>query len=178
VLSTSDDVRPIVDQLAIDGLVATTAGAYKLTEAGKARVASLVEGERDALGAEAAVGALDAFLDIDHRVKDVVTAWQMRDPQTVNDHTDEAYDDGVLERLSAVHADAIAWLAPIEAGWPRLADYGVRLGRALEAAGGGDGRYVASPRVDSYHGIWFELHEDLIQLAGRTREGETAAGRA
>ena len=42
----------------------------------------------------------------------------------------------------------------------------------------GDGRYVASPRVDSYHGIWFELHEDLIQLAGRNRADEVAAGRA
>ena len=72
----------------------------------------------------------------------------------------------------------MTWLAPIESGCPRLADYGVRLGHALEAARGGDGRYVASPRVDSYHGIWFELHEDLIQLAGRTREAESAAGRA
>ena len=43
---------------------------------------------------------------------------------------------------------------------------------------GGDQRYVASPRVDSYHGIWFELHEDLIQLAGRNRADEVAAGRA
>jgi pyruvate,orthophosphate dikinase len=32
--------------------------------------------------------------------------------------------------------------------------------------------------VDSYHGVWFELHEDLIQLSGRTREEESAAGRA
>ena len=37
---------------------------------------------------------------------------------------------------------------------------------------------VASPRVDSYHGVWFELHEDLILLAGRTRADEVAAGRA
>jgi len=72
----------------------------------------------------------------------------------------------------------MAWLAPLEPKLPRLADYGVRLRRALEGATRGDGRYVASPRVDSYHGIWFELHEDLIQLAGRTREEESAAGRA
>jgi hypothetical protein len=26
--------------------------------------------------------------------------------------------------------------------------------------------------------VWFELHEDLILLAGRTREAEVAAGRA
>jgi pyruvate,orthophosphate dikinase len=54
----------------------------------------------------------------------------------------------------------------------------VRLGHAIERAVGGDQRYVASPRVDSYHGAWFELHEDLIQLAGRSRVDEVAAGRA
>ena len=45
-------------------------------------------------------------------------------------------------------------------------------------AAAGDGKYVASPRVDSYHSIWFELHEDLILLAGRNRADEVAAGRA
>jgi pyruvate,orthophosphate dikinase len=84
----------------------------------------------------------------------------------------------VLDRLATIHADATSWLEPIELKLPRFADYGARLTRALEAAGRGDGSYVASPRVDSYHGIWFELHEDLIQLAGRTRDEESAAGRA
>ena len=59
-----------------------------------------------------------------------------------------------------------------------MADYRLRLGRALDQALAGDQRFVASPRVDSYHGIWFELHEDLIQLAGRNRADEVAAGRA
>jgi pyruvate,orthophosphate dikinase len=111
-------------------------------------------------------------------VKETVTAWQLRDPHTPNDHSDAAYDAGVLDRLTAIHADAAEWLATLTAGCPRLADYGVRLDRALDAAKGGDGRFVASPRVDSYHGAWFELHEDLIQLAGRNREDEVAAGRA
>ena len=102
----------------------------------------------------------------------------MRDPQTPNDHTDTEYDNVVLERLAAIHDDARAWLGPIEPTITRFRDYESRLSRAFQAAKGGDGRYVASPRVDSYHGIWFELHEDLIQLAGRTREEESAAGRA
>ncbi len=42
--------------------------------------------------------------------------------------------------------------------------YDRRSDRALELARGGDQRYVASPRVDSYHSVWFELHEDLIRL--------------
>ena len=111
-------------------------------------------------------------------MKEVVTAWQLRDPQTPNDHSDAEYDRGVLDRLAAIHDDATAWLGPIEPDVPRFRDYGARLTRALDAARGGDGRSVASPRVDSYHGIWFELHEDLIQLCGRTREEESAAGRA
>ena len=56
--------------------------------------------------------------------------------------------------------------------------HGVRLGRALDATRAGDQRFVASPRADSYHGVWFELHEDLIRLADRTREAEAEAGRA
>jgi pyruvate,orthophosphate dikinase len=177
-LATADEVQPVVDALVADGLVASSAGAYKLTDAGRARAGQALADERQTWGVDRATAALDAFLDIDRRVKDVVTAWQMRDPQSVNDHSDAAYDASVLDRLAAIHADATAWLEPIEPILPRLAAYGARLTRALEAARGGDGRYVASPRVDSYHGIWFELHEDLIQLAGRTREDETAAGRA
>jgi pyruvate,orthophosphate dikinase len=178
VLSSADDVRPVVDDLVAEGLVEATAGAYKLSEAGRTRADDRLAAERTAWGVESAAAALDAFLDIDHRVKDAVTAWQMRDPQTINDHSDAGYDTGVLDRLAAIHEDATAWLEPLAPNIPRFRDYGARLTRAVDAARGGDGRYVASPRVDSYHGIWFELHEDLIQLCGRTREGESAAGRA
>jgi pyruvate, orthophosphate dikinase len=180
VLATADDVQVIAEQLTADGLVTTNAGAFTPTDSGRARAAELVRAERDSLGEEATTSALNDFLDLDHRMKDIVTAWQLRDPdmQVVNDHTDAEYDRSVLDRLATLNADAIDWLKPLEAGCPRLADYGIRLGRALERARAGDQRYVASPRVDSYHGVWFELHEDLIQLAGRSREEEVAAGRA
>jgi pyruvate, orthophosphate dikinase len=178
VRARADDVCPVVEAFVSEGVVESSAGAYKLTESGRSRADELLARERDAWGIDNATAALDAFLDIDHRVKDVVTDWQMRDAQTVNDHTDADYDAAVLDLLVAVHADAMAWLGPLEAKVPRLADYGFRLGRAIEGAQGGDGRFVASPRVDSYHGVWFELHEDLIQLAGRTRDEESAAGRA
>jgi pyruvate,orthophosphate dikinase len=98
--------------------------------------------------------------------------------QTFNDHSDAAYDAGVLARLDALHADVSAWLGPTVAGLRRLAAYRDRLERAAAAAREGDARYLASPRVDSYHSIWFELHQDLILLAGRRRADEVAAGRA
>jgi hypothetical protein len=98
--------------------------------------------------------------------------------QQFNDHTDAAYDRSVLDRLGALHADAVAWLRPLEERLARLAGYRARLERAAAAARNGEQAYVASPRVDSYHTVWFELHEELIQLAGRTRAEEVAAGRA
>jgi pyruvate,orthophosphate dikinase len=177
-LSTPNDVRPIADQLVDVGLAAMTAGAYKLTDSGNARATEMLEAERDAWGTDQASAALDAFVDLDHRMKDTVTAWQMRGPETVNDHSDADYDRSVLDRLAALHDDALAWLTPLESGCPRLAGYRLRLVRALQQALSGDNRFVASPRVDSYHSVWFELHEDLIQLAGRTREDEVNAGRA
>ena len=37
---------------------------------------------------------------------------------------------------------------------------------------------MAHPLRDSYHTVWFELHEELIRLSGRNRASEAAAGRA
>ena len=182
VLAPLEMVQPILDQLQVDGLTGSTAGAQRLTGAGSARAAELLAAEQAAWGLDAASAALDAFVALDHGVKETVTAWQLRadgagDP-VPNDHADQAYDRGVLDRLGTLHADATAWLMPLIPGWPRIATYRARLDRAAAAATAGDGRFVASPRVDSYHGVWFELHEELIRLAGRTREDEVAAGRA
>ncbi len=175
-----DEVRGPVEGLIGDGLLALTAGAVRLTEAGSAQTALVRESERGAWTPESAVAALDAFIHVDHRLKSVVTAWQVRDEANgvLNDHQDGDYDRAVLARLGAVHADAHGWFEGTAGGPTRLAAYRDRLDRAIAAIHAGDGRFVASPRVDSYHGIWFELHEDLIRIAGRTREEEVAAGRA
>ena len=84
----------------------------------------------------------------------------------------------MLADFSSLHEDASVWLESLAGGLPRLGLYGARLARAADQVAGGDTMYLASPRVDSFHSIWFELHEDLILLAGRTREEEVAAGRA
>jgi pyruvate,orthophosphate dikinase len=154
---------------------------FSLTDDGKALGEEMIAADREAWGAENAAAALDAFIELDGEMKEIVTAWQMREvdgEQVLNDHTDADYDATVLGRLAGLHEQASAWLAPLYAGLPRLASYGRRLDAAAAAAAGGDGMYIASPRVDSYHGVWFELHEDLIRLAGKTREEEVAAGRA
>jgi pyruvate,orthophosphate dikinase len=180
-LCPPDEASGLLDRLVADGLAEIAAGSFRLTADGKLVGRERIAADTEQWGVDNAVAALDAFLALDHRMKETVTAWQMRDVDgalTFNDHSDAAYDAKVLDDLAALHADASAWLRPLVAGLARLAAYHERLERAVAAARGGDNRYVASPRVDSYHGAWFELHEDLILLAGRNRADEVAAGRA
>ena len=180
-LTTKDEAEALIERLVEDGLAESAVGSFRLTAAGKERGAELIDADGAAWGAARSLAALDAFIALDRRMKDVVTAWQTREvdgAQGFNDHTDAAYDAEVLAGLATLHADADAWLAPLISDLPRLASYRARLGSAITAVTGGDGRYVASPRVDSYHSVWFELHEDLIRLTGRTRAEEVATGRA
>ena len=111
-----------------------------------------------------------------------MTAWQMREvdgAQAFNDHADAG-----LRRRRSSPTSARSTRTPRRGCGPssRACRASRRTASASSAphaaAAGRRRRYVASPRVDSYHGVWFELHEDLILLAGRNRADEVAAGRA
>ena len=152
-----------------------------MTADGRSLGHEMMAADRERWGAEEAAAALEGLIPFDQRMKDVVTGWQMREfkgRQILNDHTDAAHDAAVLEAFAVLHHDTADWLRTLSEGLPRLATYTARLQRAADLVAAGDHNYLASPRVDSYHGVWFELHEDLILLAGRTREEEVAAGRA
>lgn len=160
--------RQSLDELLAAGDAEEAVGAFRLTPAGKERGRAALEAERDAWGHDNAEAALDEFIGFDGRVKELVTAWQMR--------TDG--DTSPLDQLAALHAEVGTWLDDQSRDFARFEHYTTRLDRAVEAFRAGDHRYVASPRVDSYHSAWFELHEELILLSGRSRADEVAAGRA
>jgi pyruvate, orthophosphate dikinase len=180
-MSSPESVGAVADKLVADGLVEQAGPMIRLTDAGTARAEELMTADRSAWGADNALAALDGFLVIDQRMKLIVTRWQLKDvdgEQVPNDHLDRAYDDSVLAELVALHDDASGWLASLSGGSTRLDAYVERLTHALDAVLDGDHRFIASPMIDSYHSAWFELHEHLIRLAGRTRAEETEAGRA
>jgi pyruvate, orthophosphate dikinase len=179
--TSPDAVRPAIHRLLDDAFVEMAVGSYRLTGDGRRRYAALLEREQAAVGTDLASSWLDAFLVLDRETKEAVTAWQLRPvggEPVPNDHADAPYDAAVLERLGRIASAADALLGNVAASCSRFETYRRRLGAAAAAARAGDGRFVASPRVDSVHGVWFELHEELIRLAGRTRESEAEAGRA
>jgi pyruvate,orthophosphate dikinase len=171
-LAAPDRVGPVVDRLVKDGQAEAAATGIRLSAEGKLAAAALFTADRAAFGEAKSAATLEGFHAFDLRMKAIVTAWQVRDvagQQTLNDHADAAYDAGLLDELAVLHSETAEWLSPLAAAMHRFGAYRSRLARAVDLAHAGDQRYVASPRVDSYHGVWFELHEDLIRLAGRQR---------
>ena len=178
--SNPERVQAILNRLLKEGLVERAGSSHRLSSKGKLKGRQLLAADRRRWGTQNAMAALDGFHRLDTRMKETITAWQMRDiagEQVLNDHTDDRYDARVLGRLTELHQELKAWVSSLGASPKGIRLYLERLTRALESARS-DPRFVASPTVDSYHSVWFEFHEALIQLAGRKRADEAAAGRA
>jgi hypothetical protein len=172
----ADVIAGLVEQ----GLIEPTKRGFKLTEAGRQSADEVFAAERKVLGPESVDELYDSFCTINVEVKQVITDWQLKssEPPVVNDHADKAYDEGVLARLDGTRRKFSELLDGSGDTGKRFAQYSLRLARAMAEIQSGDPSFVASPARDSFHTAWFELHEDLIHLAGRRRSDEATAGRA
>lgn len=147
---------------------------WALTPAGRAAQESALEEELDASGArEDVLGAYKRFLGLNTDLLGICTQWQMKDETTLNDHSDAAYDGGVIEQLRGLHTKLEPILDDLEATLSRFHGYRPRFVAALSKVGAGEVEWFAKPLIDSYHTVWFQLHEDLLNTLGieRSQEG-------
>jgi len=167
----------ILADLAERGLV-KGGPAFRITPEGREHLTAALAAERAEVDLTALKAAYADFDQVNSELKAIVTAWQMRDPETPNDHTDAAYDATVIERLGGVDVAFTPVLEQVIAAAPRLHPYRLRFANALQRIHAADTAFVARPLIDSYHTVWFEFHEELIGLLGLSRADEAAAGRA
>ena len=156
------------------------AGA-RLSASGKATAEHGLARERAGTDHRRLKEEYERFTPLNADFKTLATDWQMRSIEgklTRNDHKDEAYDAAVLGCLPDLHARTVALIDDIAAHASCIGGYRRRLSDALAKLEAGDHRYLTAPDRDSYHTIWFELHQHLINLLGLTRQQEAAAGRA
>jgi hypothetical protein len=73
---------------------------------------------------------------------------------------------------SAIQPVCAALAAVLE----RFDGYGERFATALDRVRGGDLDWFTKPMIDSYHTVWFELHENLLATLGIQRAKEYVAG--
>lgn len=124
----------------------------------------------------------EKFLPVNHRLRDLCTAWQLRPDGTPNDHSDAAYDASVRDQLDDVDTAIGRLIRRMSETVPGLAHYRDDLTASLEKFDDGDGSALTSPLSDSYHTVWMRLHQELLLLLGISRaederlEAELVAG--
>jgi hypothetical protein len=114
----------------------------------------------------------DEFERLNVKLKQLITEWQtidVRGQRVPNDHSDKDRDDKIIDRLGALLESAEGALEKLARVLPRFSIYSDKLAAALEKAEDGDIAWVSNARIESYHTLWFELHEDLLRLMRRER---------
>jgi translation elongation factor EF-Ts len=172
----ADDVASTVDRLTESGLL-VDGKALRVSPDGRARLSELLAAERKEVDASALAACYADFCAVNAEFKALVTDWQLKDGQP-NAHDDPDYDAAVLARLDDVHQRVAPIVAAATAQLPRLSRYSAKLQAALDNVHAGETAWLARPLIDSYHTVWFELHEELIVAAGLTRESEAKSGDA
>jgi hypothetical protein len=152
-------------------------GRYRVTREGRDRLDAALAQEREAVDAAGMTALYEEFTAFNTEFKNLVHRWQLRDGEP-NDHTDATYDGGVLADLDGLHERFTPLARRVAGIVPRLAPYPGRFDAALTRVRAGESEWFLRPMIDSYHTVWFELHEDLIGLAGLSRLQEAAEGRA
>jgi len=167
-------LAPLLERAVSTGRAATAQGKYLLTPVGHL----ILEGQYGARCAAlrddpAFVAAYDRFELINTELKQAITDWQLVDiggQALPNDHSDADYDAAILDRLATIHERLEPIVQTFAAAAPRFARYGAKLERALERAEDGDPAWVSDATIESYHTVWFELHEDLLRVLARVRD--------
>ena len=166
------DFVDAVDLLVGSGLL-LDGPTLRLSPEGRGRLEGLLADERSHVDTAAVLAAYGEFRSVNAEFKALVTDWQLKDGQP-NTHEDTRYDAAVLACLDDVHRRVTPIIAIATAQVPRLNRYSVKLQTALNNIHAGETMWLARPLIDSYHTVWFELHEELILAAGRTRETDDA----
>jgi hypothetical protein len=170
----AEEVQQALEAAVADGHAVGAKGRFMVTPSGRAWLDEHYPAAFAAHRDESAfTAAADRFERINRDLLELLTDWQSMPAggqRVPNTHTDPDYDRAILDRLGDLHERAAKVLDRLGSVEPRLEEYSRRLEAAYDKALAGETDYVSGVRVDSYHVVWHELHEDLLRMLGRSRE--------
>lgn len=173
--SVSETESQLID-FGVARLVTKTAGpfgAWRITDRGRRVDEEFVTAEVVVSGCRPAIeAAFGRFRELNPLVLQTCTAWQLRPlngSAQINDHADPVYDKRILRQLVAVDRGGQEVCNDLSMSLDRFADYGPRLAYAVHRALGGCGAFVTED-LNSFHSLWFQLHEDLLVTLGQSRD--------
>lgn len=130
---------------------------YALTPAGVERLDELLaeEGLRTSEGLR---DCYDRFTTVDPQVKRICSRSQIEGPAAA------------LDDLLALHDRSKVCLRKIVGCAPRYGAYESRLESCVQRLLEGDDSAFTKPLAESFHQVWWELHQDLLLTLGLERE--------
>lgn len=174
-----DLVDDLLGRLRDDGLVSFRDGRLKgwsLTTAGRIEGERRLAAELDHAGCRDLVhDAYRDFVSLNGRFLTTCTRWQLRAEdglQMVNDHADPIYDATVIAELDEIDDAVQAVCGRLAAAMERFSYYNGRFAAARVRIHLGEHDWFTAPMLDSYHSVWFELHENLLATLNLERSTE------
>jgi hypothetical protein len=169
------EIAPALETAVAEGRAIGAKGTFMVTPPGrKWLVQRYPEAYAEFRDDPEATAAYERFEKINRELLALFTDWQMMPSaggaRVPNDHSDAEYDNEIVDRLGRQHERAEKLLDRFAELEPRLGVYLRRLDDAYDKVLAGDHDWVSGARIDSYHTVWFELHEDLLRMLGRERE--------
>jgi hypothetical protein len=162
----------IVTLLIDDGFVARSARGIRITTEGRATHASWARLPAGGEEERVAQRAYERFLPLNRELLRVCNDWQVRPGGSPNDHRDPRYDWSVVDRLRTLDERIGPVTSRLGRAIDRFTAYRPRLRAALARVDEGETEWLTSPRLDSYHTVWMQLHEDLLLALGADRDRE------
>jgi len=160
------------DLLVEIGLLARKKSFLVVTPEGRSSHAAWARLADDTPEHGAARRAYEAFLPLNAELIRLCSDWQVRAGNVPNDHSDLPYDWKVIDRLRALDERSGALVRRLAKAVNRFGAYRSRLRDALRRVEDGEHEWFTSPRIDSYHTVWMQMHEDLLITVGLSREDE------
>lgn len=177
--SSVEDITTELAAAAVAGHVIERTGrlsGWTLTSEGRLEGERLLADELERCGARPVVErCYEEFLTFNGRFLEVCTAWQLRttpEGEVPNDHSDPEHDARVVADLEELHPRVRGVLEQLSSVLERFGAYAGRFDAALARVRANDVDWFTKPLIDSYHTVWFELHEDLLATLGRRRSEE------
>jgi hypothetical protein len=162
----------VVGELLAAGFVVPARSAIRLTGEGRNVHEQWARVRADSDVEAAVMRAYERFLPLNRAFLRLCNDWQLRPGNVPNDHRDPSYDWTVLDRLQQVHEQAAPIVRRVARSLTRFETYPRRFQAAIVHVHEGERDWFTSPRIDSYHTVWMQLHEDLLLALGRRREHE------
>ena len=180
---SQEDSLEMLNQFAEDGMASYREGrmvGWMITPEGRTFGEQLLANEVNNLGIRPEIEtAYKEFSQLNDDFKELCTDWQLKPStdesegeQVLNDHSDPDYDKGVIDRLVELDKQTQPMCASLAEQLERFASYGNRFTHALEMVLEGDTDWIAKPMMESYHTVWFELHENFFSTLGIDRASE------